>query len=357
MSERDGVQFASIEETIAALARGEMIILVDDEDRENEGDFVVAAEHITTEMIVLMNRRASGIITVPMMPERLRALNIDLMVQDNAGSMSTAFPVTVDALADTTTGSSAIDRAVTIRKLADPDSTPDDFVRPGHINPLRARPGGVLKRAGHTEASIDLMRLAGLKPAAVLCEIMGDDGEMLRLHDLAEMAEEFDMPLANIADLIRYRRHHERLIERSETETLATAFGDFCAVHFKSVVDDGVYTAFTRGDFTPEDDVLVRMHAASVTSDLIASLDPGHENSLHKALRQISEAGSGVLIYIEQPRVSAPRLPSDERDYGIGAQILNDLGVRRLRLMTNNPVKRAGLDGFDLEIVEHVPLG
>ena len=347
--------FATIDEAIRALQAGKMIVIVDDEDRENEGDFVIAAEHITTEIIVQMNRHASGIITVPMTPERLEDLNIDLMVQNNAESMSTAFTVTVDAREDISTGSSAIDRAATIRKLADPTTRQRDFVRPGHVNPLRARPGGVLKRAGHTEASLDLMRLAGLQPAAVLCEIMGDDGEMLRLDDLHDLADHFEIPLICIADLIRYRRHMERLVTRISEEDVETRFGGFRVVHYRSRVDDGLYTAFVRGDTETNDDILVRMHAASVTQDLIASLNPDQDNALMRSLEMIAEYDNGVLIYIEKPRGPAPRLPSDERDYGIGAQILNDLGVHRLRLLTNNPIKRAGLDGFDLEIVDHVP--
>jgi len=229
-------------------------------------------------------------------------------------------------------------------------------VRPGHVNPLRARPGGVLKRAGHTEASVDLLKLAGLQPAAVLCEIMGDDGEMLRLPALQEMASRLNLKLACIADLIRYRRNNEVLIEEIRREPVETHAGTFQVVEFRSLVDDGIYTAFVHGDFTPNDPVLVRMHAANVTRDLVASLVAGMGADLNRAFEIIAEHGRGVLIYIERPRGNAPRLPSDERDYGIGAQILSTLGVRRLRLMTNRPIRRAGLDGFDLEIVDFVPL-
>lgn len=349
------IHFHSIEEAIRDLQAGKMIILVDDEDRENEGDFVLAAEYITPHVIVLMNRCASGIITVPMPQERLRDLHLDLMVQDNTESMCTAFTVTVDAKEGITTGSSAFDRAVTIRKLADPRSVPRDFVRPGHVNPLRAQKGGVLKRAGHTEASSDLMRLAGLQPVGVLCEIMGDSGEMLRLPELYELSLRLGLKLVSIADLIRYRRRTEKLIYKTGEGELKTRYGQFRVYHYQSLVDDGFYTAFVQGDIAEAQDLLVRIHLASLTGDLMASLNTEESSILHLALEKIATAGCGVLLYIEAPHPHKS-LPSDERDYGIGAQILGDLGIKQIRLLTNHPVKRAGLDGFGLKIVDYIPL-
>ncbi len=349
------IHFHSIEEAIRDLQAGKMIILVDDEDRENEGDFVLAAEYITPHVIVLMNRCASGIITVPMPQERLRDLHLDLMVQDNTESMCTAFTVTVDAKEGITTGSSAFDRAVTIRKLADPRSGPRDFVRPGHVNPLRAQKGGVLKRAGHTEASSDLMRLAGLQPVGVLCEIMGDSGEMLRLPELYELSLRLGLKLVSIADLIRYRRRTEKLIYKTGEGELKTRYGQFRVYHYQSLVDDGFYTAFVQGDIAEAQDLLVRIHLASLTGDLMASLNTEESSILHLALEKIATAGCGVLLYIEAPHPHKS-LPSDERDYGIGAQILGDLGIKQIRLLTNHPVKRAGLDGFGLKIVDYIPL-
>lgn len=352
--EEDG--FASIGEIAEELKQGKMVILVDDEDRENEGDFVVAGEFVTPEMIVQMNRLASGIITVPMQPERLRDLNIDLMVQDNLESMCTAFTVTVDGIDDVTTGSSAFDRASTIRMLADPTSTPKNFVRPGHVNPLRGQRGGVLKRAGHTEASLDLMRIAGLEETAVLCEIMGDDGEMLRLPELQKMAEEMDLKITSIAKLIQYRRRTEKLIDCTGQDELETPFGTFRVFHYESSVDDAHYTAFVLGEWDEEDAVLVRMHAASITNDLIFSLDKDKNNTLHQAFEAIAKEGSGVMLYIEKPKRKNTRVPPDDRDYGIGAQVLAELGIKHMRLLTNRPIKRAGLEGFDLKIVSHVAL-
>lgn len=353
---QEEMKFATVEELIAELQEGRMIIIVDDEDRENEGDLVVAGEFITTEMIVQMNRYASGIITVPMLPERLRDLNIDLMVQDNVESMCTAFTITVDAKNDISTGSSAHDRMVTIRKLADPDSSARDFVRPGHINPLRAQKGGVLKRAGHTEVAIDLLRLAGLEPVGVLCEIMDDTGEMSRLAALQELATKMGLKLGTIADVIRYRRRTEKLVQHISTETLETRFGDFQVHHYESMVDDGHYTAFVKGAIDPEQAPLVRMHAASITNDLLSSLSVKQGDSFQRSMEKIAEEGQGILLYIEKMKQQSTRTPTDERDYGIGAQILSELGLRRMRILTNNPTKRAALDGFDLEIVDYISI-
>lgn len=372
--------FARIEEAIEELQSGRMIILVDDEDRENEGDFVMAAEHITAEAITLMTRHASGIITVPMPEERLHALQLDLMVRDNSESMRTAFTVTVDAREGTTTGSSAADRALTIRKLADPHARPSDFNRPGHVNPLMARRGGVLKRSGHTEAAVDLMRLAGLQPVGVICEIMGDGGEMARLPELAELSRRFDLKLITIADLIKHRRRTEKLIKKLAVVPLPTKYGAFVAHAYLSDVDDNEYLALVMGDITDGAPTLCRIHSSCVTGDLFESLRCDCGDQLHLALQKISAEGRGVVLYIEQEgrgiglvnkmrayqlqdqgadTVEANELlgmKADLRDYGIGAQILVDLGVRKMRLMTNNPAKRTGLEGFDIEIVEDIPL-
>ena len=292
--------FDSIEDALRDLRAGKMIILVDDEDRENEGDFVMAAQHITTDAITLMTRHASGIITVPMPETRLRALGLELMVRENTESMRTAFTVTVDARDGTTTGSSAGDRATTILKLTDPQATADDFNRPGHVNPLMARTGGVLKRAGHTEAAVDLMRLAGLEPVGVICEIMGDDGEMARLPELRTLAQKFDCKLVTIADLIKHRRRTEKLIHRVATAQLPTKYGTFTAYAYASEVDPAPYVAFVMGDVSNGEDTLVRIHSSCVTGDLLDSLRCDCGDQLHLALRKISEAGRGVLLYIEQ---------------------------------------------------------
>ncbi|MBV9849117.1 MAG: bifunctional 3,4-dihydroxy-2-butanone-4-phosphate synthase/GTP cyclohydrolase II [Armatimonadetes bacterium] len=372
--------FNTIEEALEDLQAGKMVILVDDEDRENEGDFVIAAEHVTHEAITLMIRHASGIISVPMTPERLLALQIDEMVRDNSESMRTAFTITVDAREGTTTGSSAAERALTIRKLADPHARATDFNRPGHVQPLRARPGGVLKRAGHTEAAVDLMRLAGLHPIGVICEIMGDSGEMARLPELAELAHKFDLKLITIADLIKYRRRTEKLVEKVGEARLPTIYGDFVIHGYRSEYDPAPYVALTMGDIGDGRDTLVRIHSSCVTGDLLGSLRCDCGDQLHMALEKISQAGRGVLLYIEQEgrgigilnKIRAYALQDqgadtveanvalgfkpDLRDYGLGAQVLSDLGVRRMRLMTNNPSKRAGIEGYGLEIVERVPL-
>ena len=372
--------FAPIEDAVADLKRGKMIILVDDEDRENEGDFVIAAEFVQAEDITRMTRWASGIITVPMLAERLHELHLDLMVQDNSEVLRTAFTVTVDAREGTSTGSSAADRAVTIRRLADTDAKPSDFNRPGHVNPLMARAGGVLKRPGHTEATVDLLRLAGLTPVGVICEIMDDAGEMMRVPELAELAKRFDLKLVTIADLIRYRRRTEKLAHKVAVAQMPTRYGDFVAHAYRSDVDKSDYVAFTMGDVSTAEPVLTRIHSSCVTGDLLDSLRCDCGDQLHQSLQTIADAGRGVLLYIEQEgrgiglvnKMRAYELQdagidtvdaneqlgfkADLRDYGIGAQILTDLGLTKLRLLTNNPAKKAGIEGFDLEIVETVPL-
>jgi 3,4-dihydroxy 2-butanone 4-phosphate synthase / GTP cyclohydrolase II len=382
MSSNDsGTPFARIEDAIKDLRDGKMIILVDDADRENEGDFVMAAEFITPEAITLMTRFASGIITVPMTEERLHSLHLDLMVQDNSEVMRTAFTVTVDAREGTTTGSSASDRATTIRRLADPHARPGDFNRPGHVNPLMARKGGVLKRPGHTEAAVDLMRLGGLQPVGVICEIMDDAGEMASFEELQDLARRFDLKIVTIADLIKYRRRTEKLIRKMAESPLPTRqYGTFMMHAYLSDVDDKQYVAFVQGDVGDGEPVLCRIHSSCVTGDLIESLRCDCGDQLHLALSKISEEGRGVLLYIEQEgrgiglvnkirayalqdqgadTVEANELlglKADMRDYGIGAQILVDLGIRQILYMTNNPSKLKGLEGFDIEIAETIPL-
>jgi 3,4-dihydroxy 2-butanone 4-phosphate synthase/GTP cyclohydrolase II len=346
---------APIPELVAELRAGRMIILVDDENRENEGDLVVAAELVTAEQVVEMNRFASGIITVPMPRPWLKRLHVDPMVQENAESMHTAFTVTVDAKLGVGTGSSAHDRVATIRKLADPTSRADDFVRPGHVNPLVVREGGVLKRAGHTEASHDLMCLAGLQPVAVLCEIMGDDGHMLRLPELVELSRQLSLKVGTIAELIRYRRQTEKLVTLTSEAEVETRYGRFQVLRFKSEVDRGRYTALVRGTIVPDAATPVRIHAATLTDDLLGLLGTKGGGTFELALSKIAEEEAGVFLYIERPD-DAPTVGMDERDYGIGAQILLDLGVRKLRLLTNHPRRRAALEGFGLELVANVAL-
>lgn len=374
------VQFHTIEEAIRDLAQGKMIILVDDEDRENEGDFVMAAECITPEAITFMASEARTIITVPMPEPRLRELGLELMVRENSESMRTAFTVTVDAKEGTTTGSSAHDRAITIKKLADPTARAEDFNRPGHVNPLMSRTGGVLKRAGHTEAAVDLLKLAGMTPVAVISEIMRESGEMARLPELAEISRKLDLKLVTIADLIKHRRRTEKLIECVATAKLPTRYGEFTVHAYESSIDPTPYIALVMGDISDGKDTLVRIHSSCVTGDLLGSLRCDCGDQLHLALEKIAEAGRGVLLYIEQEgrgiglvnKIRAYSLQDagadtveanvrlgfkpDLRDYGLGAQVLVDLGVRRMLLMTNNPAKRAGIEGYGLEIVDRIPL-
>ena len=374
------IVFDGVAAAIEDLRAGKLIILVDDEDRENEGDFVCAAEFVTPEIITLMTRHASGIITNPLPADRLEALGIDLMVRDNTESLRTAFTVTVDARVGTTTGSSAFDRAYTMRKLADPSARPSDFNRPGHVNPLMARRGGVLKRPGHTEAAVDLMHFAGLQPVGVICEIMGDDGEMARVPELAVLAKKLGVKLVTIADLIKYRRRTEKLIEKVAVAKMPTRFGEFTAHAYVSSVDDNEYLALVMGQITPDAPILTRIHSSCVTGDLLGSLRCDCGDQLQLALEKIAQEGTGVLLYIEQEgrgiglvnKMRAYALQDegvdtldanlqlgfkvDARDYGIGAQILVDLGLRKLRLMTNNPGKRDGLEGFELQVTQRVPL-
>ena len=372
--------FAKIDEAIAHIKEGKMVIVVDDESRENEGDLIFAAEKVTPEHINFMVRYCSGIICVPMEGERLDELNLPLMAPDNSESMGTAFTISVDARSGTTTGISAEDRAKTIEVLLDPDATPNDLARPGHIFPLRYVPGGVLRRAGHTEASVDLARLAGLSPAGVVCEIVNEDGSMARLPDLERFAEHHDLLLISIADLIAYRRRWEKLVQRVTEARIPTAYGAFNAVAYESH-DGRTHVALVKGEPAGHDNVLVRVHSECFTGDVLGSFRCDCGLQLAEAMRRISEEGEGVVVYIRghegrgiglRHKLEAYALQDggldtveanvelgfspDARDYGVGAQILVDLGISTMRLLTNNPTKRAGLEGYGLEIVERVAL-
>ena len=373
--------FAPVEDLIAAIGRGELVIVVDDSDRENEGDLIMAAEKVTPEKIGFMLRHTSGIICVPMLGERLDELKLPMMVTRNTAEFRTAFTVAVDAAEGVTTGISAADRARTISVLADPESQPSDLARPGHVYPLRYEPGGVMKRAGHTEAAVDLAKLAGLYPAGVLAEVMNDDGTVARLPELMAFAEEHSLLIGTIADLIAYRRQQERLIERMVEARIPTRYGEFRAVGYRSLVDDRKHIALVMGDIGDGQEVLVRVHSECLTGDVFGSQRCDCGEQLDQALAKIGQEGRGVLLYIRghegrgigllnklaayqlqdegRDTVDANLelgLPVDARDYGVGSQILYDLGVRTMRLMTNNPTKRAGITGYGLEIVERIPL-
>jgi 3,4-dihydroxy 2-butanone 4-phosphate synthase / GTP cyclohydrolase II len=373
--------FATIEQAIATIRDGGVVVVVDDADRENEGDLIMAAEKATPETIAFFVRHTSGVICVPLTGERLDALDLPLMVSANTESHRTAFTVTVDARTGTTTGISAADRARTIHALIDPATRPGDLARPGHIFPLRYAEGGVLKRAGHTEAAVDLARLAGLAPAGVLCEVVNEDGSMARTPELTRFADRHDLPMISIADLIAYRRRTERLVRRLAEASIPTPFGPFTAIGYESSYDGQQHVALVRGDVQGKPDVLVRMHSECLTGDVFGSLRCDCGTQLHDAMRKIAEEGAGVVVYIRGHegrgigilhKLQAYKLqdggldtveanielgfPADLRDYGTGAQILVDLGLSTLRLLTNNPAKRAGLEGYGLEIVERLPL-
>ncbi len=372
--------FDAIEDAIAEIRAGKLIIVIDDEDRENEGDFIAAAETITPEGVNFMATHGRGLICVPMTPERTVALDLDMMVSANTGLYNTPFTISVDYRHDTTTGISAADRAKTIRALADETARPTDFARPGHVFPLRARRGGVLRRAGHTEATVDLARLAGLKPVGVLVEIMNEDGTMARVPELMEIARRFDMRIITIKDLIAYRMRHETLVNRAVQVRLPTRYGDFNLAAYEDRVTGDTHLALYKGEWTEDEPVLVRVHSQCVTGDIFGSKRCDCGEQLAKAIRRVEHAGQGVVLYMKQEgrgigllnKLRAYELQEqgldtveanealgfsmDHRDYGIGCQILCDLGIRKLRLMTNNPTKRVGLHGYGLEIVERVPI-
>ena len=370
----------TIEEALADFKEGKFLIVVDDEDRENEGDFIIAAEKITPEKVNFMLKNGRGVLCAPLPISRCRELELDYQVQRNTSMLGTPFTVTVDKLEGCTTGVSTNDRAATIRALADPNSKPSDFGRPGHINPLYAQDRGVLRRAGHTEAAIDLARLSGMQPAAALIEIMNEDGTMARMPELQKVAEKFNLKIITIKDLIAYRLKQESIVEKGLQAHLPTRYGDFQIIPFRQKSTGLEHVALIKGEWEKDEPVLVRVHSSCMTGDIFGSLRCECGDQLHRAMEAVEKEGKGAIVYLSQEgrgiglmnKIAAYTLQekgvdtvdanlqlgfqADERDYGVGASILHELGISKMRLMTNNPVKRIGLEGYGLEIVEIVPL-
>jgi len=372
--------FSTVEEALEEIRQGRMVVVCDDEDRENEGDLTMAAQFITPEAINFMATHGRGLICLSLTPERCDELNLDLMAAKNESPFETPFTVSIEAAEGVTTGISAADRARTIQVAIDPDSTPRDVVQPGHVFPLKSKPGGVLERTGQTEAAVDLARLAGLNPSGVICEIMNEDGTMARVNDLVPYCERHGLKMITVADLTAYRRKHDRLVERIVSTKLPTAFGEFTAVGYRALLDDKHHVAMVKGDVSGRDDILVRVHSECLTGDVFHSLRCDCGDQLASALAMIEQEGRGVLLYLSQEgrgigllnKLRAYKLqeegldtvdanlklglPADLRDYGIGAQILRDLGLTSIRILTNNPKKIIGLEGYGLSVSEQVPI-
>ena len=378
--ENNEIQLSSIEAALDDFRQGKFIIVVDDEDRENEGDFITAAEMITPEKVNFMLRNGRGVLCAPITMSRAAELELDHQVEENTSMLGTPFTVTVDLLDGCTTGVSTHDRAATIRALADPNRKPTDFGRPGHINPLYAQDKGVLRRAGHTEAAVDLARLAGLQPAAALIEILNEDGTMARMPQLKEVAREHNLKIISIRDLIAYRLKQESLVERGVEADMPTADGHFHIIPFRQKSNGLEHVVLYKGEWTEDEPILVRMHSSCMTGDIFGSQRCDCGEQLHKSMRMIEKEGKGLVVYLSQEgrgiglmnKIAAYKLQEqgddtvdanihlgfrpDEREYGVGAQILREMGVGKIRLITNNPVKRVGLESYGLEIVENVPI-